>query len=104
MIQQELAEANSSCAESAECSCRARHREFGKGGTSVTLNEAVVGKEYVIESVHTEDAEMDAFLFSLGCYSGEPITVIAHRAGGPIVAIKDSRYSIDRSLASAIVV
>ena len=104
MIQQELAEANSNCAEGAECSRSKRHREFWKEEMPVTLNEATVGKEYVIESVHTEDAEVDAFLFSLGCYSGEPITVIAHRAGGPIVAIKDSRYSIDRSLAGAIVI
>ena len=70
----------------------------------MTLNEAVVGKEYVIESVHTGDAEMDAFLFSLGCYSGEPITVISFLKGGCVVAIKDSRYNIDNQLAEAIII
>ena len=49
-----------------------------------------------------EERELDAFLFSLGCYSGEPITVISHRKGGCVISIKDGRYTIDRDLASAI--
>ena len=63
-----------------------------------------VGIEYIIEAIQTEDDELDAFLFSLGCYSGEPITVISRRRGGCIVAIKDGRYSIDNQLAAAIAV
>ena len=68
----------------------------------MTLNQAQEGKEYIIRQIDTEDEEMDAFLFSLGCYSGEPITVIAHRKGGCVVSIKDGRYNIDPQLASAI--
>ena len=62
------------------------------------------GKEYIIQRIETDDEELDAFLFSLGCYSGEPITVVAHRKGGCVVSIKDGRYNIDRQLAEAIVV
>ena len=61
-----------------------------------------VGREYIIQSIKTDDEELDAFLFSLGCYSGEPITVISRRRGGCIVSIKDGRYSIDNQLAAAI--
>lgn len=60
------------------------------------------GKEYTIDVIETNDEELDAFLFSLGCYSGEPITVIAKRRGGLTVSIKDGRYSIDNALAEAI--
>lgn len=63
-----------------------------------------VGIEYIIKSINTDDEELEAFLFSLGCYSGEPITVISRRRGGCIVAIKDGRYSIDNQLAAAIAV
>ena len=61
-------------------------------------------KEYIIKSIETNDSELDAFLFSLGCYSGEPITVIKHRRSGAVVSIKDGRYSIDKDLANAITV
>ena len=68
----------------------------------MTLNNAQEGMEYIIKSIVTDDDELDEFLFSLGCYSGEPITVVAHKKGGCVVAIKDSRYSIDSQLAKAI--
>ena len=70
----------------------------------MTLLQAEEGKEYIIQRIDTDDEEMDAFLFSLGCYSGEPITVISHLKGGCIVSIKDGRYTIDNQLAEAIVV
>ena len=70
----------------------------------MNLRGAEVGKEYLISSVETGDSELDAFLFSLGCYSGEPITVISRRRSGCVVSIKDGRYSIDDQLASAIIV
>lgn len=70
----------------------------------MTLNLAEEGKEYTIQRIETDDEEMDAFLFSLGCYSGEPITVVSHKKGGCVVSIKDSRYSIDTQLAEAIIV
>ena len=68
----------------------------------MNLLSAQIGQEYTIRAVRTEDAAMDAFLFSLGCYSGEPITVVWRRKHSCVVAIKDSRYSIDCQLAAAI--
>ena len=68
----------------------------------MTLNEAQEGKEYIITAIETDDEELNAFLFSLGCYSGEPITVISRRKGGCTVSIKDGRYNIDNQLAEAI--
>ena len=62
------------------------------------------GKEYIVRQLDTDDEEMDAFLFSLGCYSGEPITVISHLKGGCVVSIKDGRYTIDNQLAEAILI
>ena len=66
------------------------------------VSVAEEGKAYTIESVQTGDTETDAFLFSLGCYGGESITVIAHKKGGCFVVIKDARYHIDKQLAKAI--
>ena len=66
------------------------------------LREVEEGKEYIIKAIHTDDEELDAFLFSLGCYSGEPITVIKSRKSGCVVSIKDGRYNIDKYLAAAI--
>ena len=68
----------------------------------MNLTDAQEGKEYIIKSIDSDDEEMNSFLFSLGCYSGEPITVISHLKGSSIVAIKDGRYNIDRQLASVI--
>lgn len=70
----------------------------------MTLLEAVEGTEYVIKAIETDDEELNAFLFSLGCYSGEGITVVRHMRGGCVVAIKDGRYNIDKQLASAIII
>ena len=68
----------------------------------MTLNEAELGKEYTIDSVNTGgDEEMESFLFSLGCYSGEKITVVDKKRN-LVVAIKDARYNIDPELADAI--
>ncbi len=70
----------------------------------MTLKDAKEGKEYIIQQIETDDEELNAFLFSLGCYEGESITVVAHRRGGCTVSIKDGRYNIDSQLAEAIVV
>lgn len=70
----------------------------------MNLSLAEEGKEYIIQRIETDDQELNAFLFSLGCYSGEPITVISHIKGGCTVSIKDGRYCIDKQLAEAIVV
>ena len=68
----------------------------------MNLMNAELGKEYTVRNMATEDADLDAFLFSLGCYVGEPITVVSRRRSGCIVSIKDGRYSIDKQLAGAI--
>lgn len=68
----------------------------------MNLTEANVGEEYIIKDIVTDDEELNAFLFSLGCYSGEPITVISRKRGGCVVSIKDARYNIDNELAEAI--
>ena len=70
----------------------------------MTLREAVEGQEYAIKAVKTNDEELDAFLFSLGCYSGETITVVSRKKNNCVVSIKDGRYSIDNQLAEAIII
>ena len=70
----------------------------------MNLREAEEGKEYIISKINIDDEELNAFLFSLGCYSGETITVIAHRKSGCTVSIKDARYNIDTQLAEAIII
>ena len=70
--------------------------------TNLNLSAAEAGREYIIRDVVTQDDELNGFLFSLGCYSGEPITVISHLKGGCVVSIKDGRYNIANLLASGI--
>ena len=70
----------------------------------MNLYLAEEGKEYIVKSIDVDDEELISFLFSLGCYSGEKITVIRRMKGGCVVAIKDARYNIDRQLAEAITV
>lgn len=76
----------------------------GKQVRIMTLWNAELGREYPIVRIETDDEELNAFLFSLGCYSGEPITVVSRRRGSCVVAIKDGRYNIDHQLADAIVI
>ncbi len=68
----------------------------------MTLKEAQIGEEYIIKEIATDDEELDSFLFTLGCYAGQPITVISHLKGGCVVSIKEGRYNIDYQLAEAI--
>ncbi len=70
----------------------------------MNLAEANVGEEYIIKDIVADDEELVAFLFSLGCYSGEPITVVSRLKGGCVVSIKDGRYNIDNDLAEVILV
>ena len=70
----------------------------------MTLLEASEGQEYTIKNIRTDDEELNSFLFSLGCYSGEAITVVSHKKNSCVVSIKDARYNIDSGLANAIVV
>ena len=71
---------------------------------SMNLWTAQDGKEYIIQRIETDDEDLNAFLFSLGCYSGEPITAVSRRRGSWVVSVKDGRYSIDSQLAEAIIV
>ncbi|HEZ7991179.1 MAG TPA: FeoA family protein [Ruminococcus sp.] len=68
----------------------------------MTLKDAIEGKEYTVKSINTDDDELNSFLFSLGCYSGEAITVVSHLKNSCVVSIKDGRYNIDHQLADAI--
>ena len=73
-------------------------------GSDMNLRQVEEGKEYIVRQINTDDEELNAFLFSLGCYSGEGITVISRRKSGCTVSIKDGRYNIDNQLAEAIIV
>jgi ferrous iron transport protein A len=75
-----------------------------KSGDMMTLMEAPNGKECIITRINTGDAALESFLFSLGCYSGEPITVVSRKKNNCTVSIKDGRYSIDNELANAIMI
>ena len=68
----------------------------------MTLVEANIGEEYIIKNIATDDEELNSFLFSLGCYSGEPITVVSRKKRNCTVSVKDARYNIDNDLAAAI--
>ena len=68
----------------------------------MNLRNAELGREYIIRSIVTDDEELNQFLFFLGCYSGEPITVVSRKRGGCTISVKDARYSIDDQLADAI--
>ena len=70
----------------------------------MNLTNAQEGQSYIIQGIQTQDEELNAFLFSLGCYSGEPITVVARRKGSCTICVKDGRYSIDNQLAEAIAI
>ncbi|MBQ7896073.1 MAG: ferrous iron transport protein A [Oscillospiraceae bacterium] len=70
----------------------------------MNLISAQEGKEYIVQAIETDDDELNAFLFSLGCYSGQPITVVSRRRKGCTVSIKDGRYNIDNQLAEAIII
>ncbi len=70
----------------------------------MNLTDAVEGKSYIIKKIETDDEELNAFLFSLGCYSGEEIAVVSHLKSGCVVSIKDARYNIDKQLAEAIII
>ena len=70
----------------------------------MTLMDANIGEEYIIKNIATDDEELNSFLFSLGCYSGEPITVVSRKKRNCTVSVKDARYNIDNELAAAIVI
>ena len=70
----------------------------------MNLNDAVIGETYIIKDINTDDRELEQFLFRLGCYSGEPITVVSRLRSGCVVSIKDGRYNIDDGIAESILI
>ena len=70
----------------------------------MNLRDANIGETYIVENINTDDEELEAFLFRLGCYSGEPITVISHLKGSCVVSIKDGRYNIDNGIAQSVLI
>ena len=77
---------------------------YGNQVRHMNLAQAAEGKEYIIQRIETDDEDLNAFLFSLGCYSGEPITVVSRKRRNLTVSIKDGRYNIDDQLAEAIII
>lgn len=76
--------------------------DFRETGDTMNLTEENAGETYIVKDILTDDEELKAFLFRLGCYSGEPITVISQKKAGYVVSIKDGRYNIDSNIAEAI--
>ena len=68
----------------------------------MNLTHAQLGQEYIITGITTDDEELDGFLFTLGCYSGQPVTVVSQLRDNYVISVKDGRYSINRDLAEAI--
>ncbi|MFN7249986.1 MAG: ferrous iron transport protein A [Anaerobacillus sp.] len=68
-----------------------------------TLANAKINKEYIIKEVRTNDEELKNFLFTLGCYEGEIVTILSILAENYVISIKDARYSIDKDLAETII-
>ena len=75
-----------------------------RGRSIMTLLEAEVGKTYIIKEINTDDDEMNSFLFRLGCYSGEPITVVSKKKKSCVAVIKDGRYNLDQLLSEAVII
>ncbi len=68
----------------------------------MNLTEAKIGNDVIVKDILADDEELKSFLFSLGCYSGEAVTVISKKRGGYVLSIKDARYNIDVDLAKTI--
>lgn len=68
------------------------------------LTNAEEGREHIVQMIETDDEDLKSFLFSLGCYSGEKITVVSRKRNNCVVSIKDARYNIDNQLTDAIII
>ena len=74
------------------------------GNEVINLTEAEINREYTIKEVKANDEQLKNFLFSLGCYEGEKVTLISRLSGNYVITVKDARYSIDKDLAEAIII
>lgn len=86
---------------SARCLCGDLPAEDAK---MVSLNNAEINQKHRIININVDDSEIIDFLFTLGCYEGEYITVISKQRDNLVVCVKDARYSIDSELAEVIIV
>lgn len=75
-----------------------------KSSATNNLSQGKINREYKVTAIKSEDEELVNFLFSLGCYEGEVITLISIICDNYVINIKDARYSIDKELASAVMV
>ena len=82
----------------------AKEESYSTETGSKTLMDAEPGQTYIIKEINTDDDEMNSFLFRLGCYQGEPITLISKKKKSCIVVIKDGRYNLDKMLSEAIII
>lgn len=80
------------------------NNSFGHAGNATNLSQAEIDQEYIIKSVVAGDEELVNFLFTLGCYEGETVTVISKVSETYVISVKDARYSIDQELAEAILI
>ncbi|MBP2028786.1 ferrous iron transport protein A [Acetoanaerobium pronyense] len=70
----------------------------------MNLTQGKLNTKYIVKDIKTYDDELKDFLFTLGCYEGESITLISILAENYVITVKDARYSIDKDLAEAIII
>ena len=66
------------------------------------LTQANENTTHIISGIETEDEDMKAFLFSLGCYKGQEISLITKKKHSLVISLKEARYNIDTCLGEAI--
>jgi len=79
-------------------------RKSRSNDKAANLAKAGINKKYTIKEIKTSDEELKKFLFTLGCYEGENVTVLSILGENYVISIKDARYSINKDLAEAIAI
>lgn len=83
---------------------KVKEEKMDAGLGEKNLTSAQTNRPYTIKEIKTDEKTMKDFLFSLGCFEGEKITIISVLADNYVIHIKDARYSIDKELAKAILI
>ena len=81
-----------------------RERAVQRQEKELDLTNADLNTPYTIKRINAREEGMKEFLFALGCYEGEKVTVISVLAQNIVIHVKDARYSIDEDLARAILI
>lgn len=68
------------------------------------LSQGAANESYKVSDIQVTDEAMGDFLFSLGCYPGEKVTLLSKLRSNFVIHVKNARYSIDQDLAQSIVV